>query len=60
MDSELGSWHHELDSANQPAAEVWPGKPDIYHALGALLVPLVPLSPSLTSAIAERESSIGE
>lgn len=54
LDVELGSWHHELDTHNQPAAEVWPGKPDIYHALGAMLVPLYPLTPSLTSAVAAR------
>lgn len=52
LDDELGSWHHELDLDNQPAANVWPGKPDIYHALGAVLVPLLPLTPSLTSAVA--------
>ncbi|OZD04946.1 hypothetical protein CH275_11120 [Rhodococcus sp. 06-235-1A] len=30
-----GSWHHELDSDNVPAATVWSGKPDLYHAVQA-------------------------
>ena len=30
-----GSWHHELDSRNLPAATVWSGKPDLYHAVQA-------------------------
>lgn len=51
IDTELGSWHHELNAANEPTAKVWPGKPDIYHAFQAVLYPLVPLAPSLgTSA----------
>lgn len=56
LDPELGSWHHELDTTNAPAANVWPGKPDIYHALGAMLVPMHPLSPSLTSAVANSSA----
>ncbi|MBY4276583.1 AGE family epimerase/isomerase [Rhodococcus fascians] len=28
-----GSWHHELDADNRPAATVWSGKPDLYHAV---------------------------
>ncbi|WP_415972763.1 AGE family epimerase/isomerase [Rhodococcus sp. 077-4] len=30
-----GSWHHELDVDNVPAATVWSGKPDLYHAVQA-------------------------
>lgn len=52
LDQDLGSWHHELDLSNRPTANVWPGKPDIYHALGSVWVPLLPLAPSLTNAIA--------
>jgi mannose/cellobiose epimerase-like protein (N-acyl-D-glucosamine 2-epimerase family) len=36
IDREGGSWHHELDEHNQPARTVWDGKPDVYHALGAV------------------------
>lgn len=50
LDAELGSWHHELNTANEPVANVWPGKPDIYHAFQAVLIPLAPLSPSLGSS----------
>lgn len=46
-----GSWVHELDVENEPATTVWPGKPDIYHAIGATLVPRLPLWPALASAL---------
>ena len=51
VDLEAGSWHHELDPANRPAASVWPGKPDLYHAVQATLLPRLPLAPSLASAV---------
>ena len=47
-----GSWHHELDPGNRPQASVWRGKPDLYHAVQATLLPRLPLSPSLASALA--------
>lgn len=53
IDHDHGSWHHELDAANRPAATVWPGKPDIYHAFQATLVPRLPLAPTLARALAE-------
>jgi len=46
-----GSWWHELDELNQPSARVWSGKPDVYHALQATLVPRLPLSPTLATAL---------
>lgn len=52
VDHERGSWRHELDIANQPAATVWPGKPDVYHAYQAALLPELPLTPSFASALA--------
>jgi sulfoquinovose isomerase len=36
IDREGGSWWHELDVENRPASTVWDGKPDVYHALGAV------------------------
>lgn len=39
VDEERGSWRHELDEQNHPAATVWQGKPDIYHAYQATLIP---------------------
>lgn len=54
VDHERGSWHHELDPANRPTAETWPGKPDVYHAYQAALLPEVPTTPSFASALARR------
>jgi len=50
-DRQGGSWWHELDELNQPSATVWWGKPDVYHALQATLIPRLPLSPTLASAL---------
>lgn len=55
VDHERGSWHHELDPANRPAGTVWPGKPDVYHAYQAALLPTVPLVPSFARALADRD-----
>lgn len=46
-----GSWHHELDPTNRPAATIRPGKADIYHATQAMLLPGLPLRPSLAGAL---------
>jgi mannose/cellobiose epimerase-like protein (N-acyl-D-glucosamine 2-epimerase family) len=54
IDRERGSWHHELDASNVPSCEVWPGKPDLYHAFQATLLPLLPLAPGLAVAVAGR------
>jgi mannose/cellobiose epimerase-like protein (N-acyl-D-glucosamine 2-epimerase family) len=51
VDREHGSWHHELDPANRPAGTVWPGKPDIYHAFQATLIPLLPMAPVLSRGL---------
>jgi sulfoquinovose isomerase len=50
-DREHGSWHHELDEENRPIARTWRGKPDAYHALGALLVPELPIAPGLSERL---------
>ncbi len=51
IDYELGSWHHELDPTNHPSSTVWSGKPDVYHAFQATLIPRLPLSPTLATAL---------
>jgi mannose/cellobiose epimerase-like protein (N-acyl-D-glucosamine 2-epimerase family) len=51
IDTELGSWHHELDPTNHPSSTVWSGKPDVYHAFQATLIPRLPLSPTLATAL---------
>lgn len=53
LDARHGSWHHQLDASMNVATSVWPGKPDIYHALQATLIPRLPLAPSIASAIAQ-------
>jgi sulfoquinovose isomerase len=52
VDRGQGSWWHELDTANQPAASTWAGKPDLYHAVQAMLLPQAPLAPGLAAACA--------
>jgi mannose/cellobiose epimerase-like protein (N-acyl-D-glucosamine 2-epimerase family) len=51
LDRKLGSWHHELDRANRPAATVWPGKVDAYHAVQATLLPQLPPRASVAAAL---------
>jgi sulfoquinovose isomerase len=51
VDRQGGSWFHELDPANRPTATVWPGKPDVYHAFQATLLPLLPPAPTLATAL---------
>jgi mannose/cellobiose epimerase-like protein (N-acyl-D-glucosamine 2-epimerase family) len=53
IDLERGSWHHELDPANRPASATWAGKPDVYHAVQATLVPRLPVSPAFARALAD-------
>lgn len=51
VDRERGSWRHELGPDNTPDPVTWPGKPDLYHAVGATLVPRLPLAPALVVAV---------
>ncbi|GAA4892932.1 hypothetical protein GCM10025789_07610 [Tessaracoccus lubricantis] len=55
VDSGRGSWHHQLDAGLAVADSVWPGKPDLYHAVQATLIPRLPLAPSLAMALAQRQ-----
>ncbi len=52
IDRECGSWRHQLDGENRPADSTWRGKPDLYHAAQATLIPQLPLAPTMASAIA--------
>jgi mannose/cellobiose epimerase-like protein (N-acyl-D-glucosamine 2-epimerase family) len=54
VDRVHGSWHHELDPTNRPSAQVWRGKPDVYHAYQAALLPSLPIVPSFATALARR------
>ena len=51
VDRERGSWIHQLDAENRPADSVWPGKPDLYHAVQATLLPRYPLAPCLGAVL---------
>jgi sulfoquinovose isomerase len=57
LDSEHGSWRHELSPDNRPSSATWSGKPDIYHAFQATLLPRLPLSPTLATAL--RDGLLG-
>ena len=52
FDPTYGSWHHQLDASNHVIHTVWPGKPDLYHAVQATLIPRLPLAPCMASALA--------
>lgn len=55
VDHENGSWHHELSPTLEPAGTVWPGKPDLYHAVQSALLPRLPLGPSIARAVADGQ-----
>lgn len=54
IDNDAGSWHHELSPDNLPSATIWAGKPDLYHAYQAVLLPTLALAPSLATGLARR------
>lgn len=56
IDPSSGSWFHQLDHNNRPTSSVWPGKPDLYHAVQAMLIPDLPLAPTLARALAQRST----
>ena len=57
FDRTYGSWHHQLNASNQVIDTVWPGKPDLYHAVQATVIPRLPLAPSAATALAVDQSS---
>jgi len=54
VDHERGGWIHELSPTNEPSELVWWGKPDLYHAYQATLVPLLPGMVSFAGAASGR------
>jgi sulfoquinovose isomerase len=54
IDLERGSWRSELGPDLRPATGTWHGKPDVYHALQATLVPRLPLAPMFAAALRGR------
>lgn len=55
LDHEYGSWFHQLDENNNPKETVWPGKPDLYHAFQAMLIPYNRVDLSIAKAVAESK-----
>jgi mannose/cellobiose epimerase-like protein (N-acyl-D-glucosamine 2-epimerase family) len=54
IDLDGGSWRHELDPQNGPSHTVWQGKPDVYHAYQAALLPSLGEIRSFAGALARR------
>lgn len=54
-DHQNGSFYHELDRQNRPSGTVWPGKPDLYHALQATLIPLYEPAVSICPAVKQQK-----
>jgi mannose/cellobiose epimerase-like protein (N-acyl-D-glucosamine 2-epimerase family) len=57
FDRTYGSWYQQLDANNLLIETVWPGKPDLYHAVQATLIPRLPLAPTMATALAVDQSS---
>jgi mannose/cellobiose epimerase-like protein (N-acyl-D-glucosamine 2-epimerase family) len=51
IDRREGGWRAQLDDELMPVTRYFLGKPDIYHALQACLIPLYPTDASLTRGI---------
>ena len=58
IDHARGGWRSELTEDLTPTSRLFVGKPDIYHALQACLIPLYPASGGLTSAIIEADHTV--
>lgn len=54
IDRDSGSWRHELGADLRPVEGTWSGKPDIYHALQATLIPRLPSAGGLAGALREH------
>ncbi|BCP54264.1 hypothetical protein K32_28810 [Kaistia sp. 32K] len=52
VEAERGTWKHQLAADLTEAGTVWPGRPDVYHVVNALLLPQLPASPSAAPALA--------
>jgi sulfoquinovose isomerase len=52
IDHRRGGWIHEVGDNLRPSHTFFAGKPDLYHALQACLIPLYPATGSLTRGIA--------
>ncbi|WP_221629183.1 AGE family epimerase/isomerase [Humibacillus xanthopallidus] len=53
IDARSGSWQHELSPDNSPACSVWVGRPDVYHAYQAALLPTLHRITSFAGALSQ-------
>lgn len=53
IDPRNGSWFPELDGEMRPVSRVFTGRPDIYHAVQACLIPLLPPDASVVQGLAK-------
>ena len=53
-----GSWQHELSPANEPASTVWSGRPDVYHAYQAALLPTLHRPVSFAGSLAAQNVTV--
>lgn len=51
VDHARGGWIHQLDAENRPTQDPWFGKPDVYHAFQACLVPLLPTDRGIAAGL---------
>ena len=57
IDRRHGGWRAQLDDSLQPVAGYFVGKPDLYHALQACLIPLFSTQASLTRGVVETTAA---
>jgi mannose/cellobiose epimerase-like protein (N-acyl-D-glucosamine 2-epimerase family) len=57
IDRENGGWRAQLDDALRPNSGPFFGKVDIYHALQACLIPILPTNGSVTRGLVETNST---
>ena len=54
LDHVNGSWFHQLDKNNRVMENVWPGKPDLYHAAQATMIPYYAADMSIAPAVKNK------
>jgi sulfoquinovose isomerase len=58
IDHRRGGWYPEFDRENHRKVGPWHGKPDLYHALQASILPGLPLAPSVAGAIRRHQQRV--
>jgi len=58
IDYQNGGWFPELDSELRPVNRVFAGKPDLYHALQACLLPLLPTGGRISRDLCQSASRV--